>query len=351
MRNLIVKFGMPPKSKKDVEAAKKAARVAKQANKQAKASKKHAGKELADAGEEDIESILAEIKIRDSARTAVSVSIVPQPSRRSNFSLTALPNGDMLMFGGEFCDGQGTTIYNELFQWNLTRNEWKQIQSLNTPPPRCAHQAVLFKDKVYIFGGEYATLDQFHHYRDLWALDLKSHHWTEIHPRGDCPSARSGHRMVVWRNFIVLFGGFYEAAKDVHWYNDLYFYSLAEECWTKVVYKPLSPVPRARSGMQMILHTSDESIFISGGYSKEKLAGMKNEGYTHADMWVLQLAPVVSGGKGAVDVNKCCWSKVRSNCMRNCVSMTFPSTVFSCVKFLMCTNRNRHHSLTGIKKR
>jgi N-acetylneuraminic acid mutarotase len=76
--------------------------------------------------------------------------------------------GEMLLFGGEFCDGETTTVYNELFRWHVERNEWKQIESLNTPPPRCSHQAVHFKDKMYIFGGEYATLDQFHHYRCVY---------------------------------------------------------------------------------------------------------------------------------------------------------------------------------------
>ena len=41
-------------------------------------------------------------------------------------------------------------------------------------------QAVYFNEKVYIFGGEYATLEQFHHYRDLWCLDLKTWEWEEI---------------------------------------------------------------------------------------------------------------------------------------------------------------------------
>lgn len=61
-------------------------------------------------------------------------------------------------------------------------------------PPSCLLQSIscnnLFcvpiltclirQDKVYIFGGEYATLDQFHHYRDMWALDLKTNIWEEI---------------------------------------------------------------------------------------------------------------------------------------------------------------------------
>jgi hypothetical protein len=47
---------------------------------------------------------------------------------------------------------------------------------------------------VYIFGGEYATLDNFHHYRDFWELDLKTSIWVELKTSGDVPSARSGHR-------------------------------------------------------------------------------------------------------------------------------------------------------------
>lgn len=192
------------------------AKKARQALKQQKTATKRTKKEIKESGEDDIESILAEYAARDAARVAVTIAICPQPSPRSNCSMTVLPSGEVLMFGGEFCDGETTSVYNELYRWNLEKNEWKSIESLNTPPPRCSHQAVYFKDKVYIFGGEYATLDQFHHYRDLWELDLKTSTWREIKATGDCPSARSGHRMVVWRGFIVLFGGFYEALREVN---------------------------------------------------------------------------------------------------------------------------------------
>jgi hypothetical protein len=29
-------------------------------------------------------------------------------------------------------------------------------------------QAVLFKDSLWVFGGEFATTEQFYHYRDFW---------------------------------------------------------------------------------------------------------------------------------------------------------------------------------------
>jgi hypothetical protein len=174
--------------KKKLDQAKVEAKKVRQLSKQEKVANKRHKKEHAD--EEDIDAILAEFNAREATRTAVTITISPQPSPRSNFSLTLLPSGELLMFGGEFCDGQQTEIFNEVYRWNPEKNEWKNIESLNTPPPRCSHQAVCYKDKLYIFGGEYATLDQFHHYRDLWELDLKTNVWTEIKAVGDVPSAR-----------------------------------------------------------------------------------------------------------------------------------------------------------------
>jgi hypothetical protein len=121
------------------------AKKARQVAKQTKVTTKRAKKEIKEIGEEDIETIIAEFAAKDHARTAVAITSCPQPSPRSNFSMTALPNGEMLMFGGEYCDGEGTTVYNDLFRWNVERNEWRQIESLNVPPPRCSHQAVFFK--------------------------------------------------------------------------------------------------------------------------------------------------------------------------------------------------------------
>ena len=91
------------------------------------------------------DAIIAEFLEKDRKRTAVTITSCSQPTSRSNFSLTSLPNNEMILFGGEFCDGEITIVFNELFRWNVEKNEWKIIESLNTPPPRCSHQAVFFK--------------------------------------------------------------------------------------------------------------------------------------------------------------------------------------------------------------
>ena len=53
---------------------------------------------------------------------------------------------------------------------------------------------------------------------------------------------RSGHRMVVWRSYLVLFGGFYEAMREVKWYNDTYLYSFQDKKWFSVPNKTNSQV-------------------------------------------------------------------------------------------------------------
>eukprot|EP01033_Poteriospumella_lacustris_P005367 gene5367-3826_t len=307
---------MGKKDKKDP--AKKEAKKARQAAKQQKTSQKRTKKELKESGEKDIESILAEYSAKEAKKMAVAVTVVPQPSRRANFSMTPLPNGEMLMFGGEFFDGETTTVYNDLFKWNVDKNEWRQIESLNTPPPRCSHQAVLYQDKVYVFGGEYGTLDQFYHYRDLWELDLKTNTWREVEATGDWPTARSGHRMVLWRNYIILFGGFYEAMRDVKWYNDLYFFSLQERRWVAVPPpRQNSAQPKPRSGHMMFLHSTDDVMYVYGGFAKEKTPGAKKEHIEHEDMWSMSLKPLVQAkgaaaatSTAALDWSKLAWQRV-----------------------------------------
>ncbi|EGZ21878.1 hypothetical protein PHYSODRAFT_491177 [Phytophthora sojae] len=301
------------------KADKAAAKAQRQEAKKAKQSAKSAKKDRKALGtdEEDIELILQEFRRKDAERTQVLVEPAPQPTPRANFTLSALPGGEMLLFGGEYFDGDVNECYNDVFKWNVDVRQpadateveqlvkdapsdaealrdaaWKSISSPNTPPPRCSHQSAVYRDHLYVFGGEFATADQFHHYRDLWRLDLKTNAWEELEVKGG-PSPRSGHRMVVWRNYLVVFGGFYEAARETKWFNDLYLFNLAELKWQKVAYPPHRQVPAERSGCQLAVHPSKDLVFVYGGYAKVKNVGEKSEGKVYSDLWALNLAPVL----------------------------------------------------------
>ena len=64
---------------------------------------------------------------------------------------------------------------------------------------------------MWVFGGEFVSpsQNQFYHYKDLWTFSLTEHKWTSVRGPGG-PSARSGHRMVLFRKLLLVFGGFHD---------------------------------------------------------------------------------------------------------------------------------------------
>ncbi|RYY83257.1 hypothetical protein EON63_11655 [archaeon] len=84
---------MGKKEGKKGELDKKQAKKARQAAKQQKTALKRSKKETKEG--EDIEKIIREFNAKEAAKTAVTVEISLPPSRRSNFTLTPLPNGEV----------------------------------------------------------------------------------------------------------------------------------------------------------------------------------------------------------------------------------------------------------------
>lgn len=55
--------------------------------------------------------------------------------------------------------------------------------------------------------------EKFRHYSDLWRLSLSDWRWEQLPSKGG-PSARSGHRMALYKNSLLLFGGFFDNGKE-----------------------------------------------------------------------------------------------------------------------------------------
>lgn len=261
--------------------------------KTAKAEEKKARRESKKVSpEDDIDAILLSIQKEEAKKKEVHVEDnVPRPSPRSNCSLNINPMKDteLILYGGEFYNGQKTFVYGELYRYDVEKQEWKLISSPNSPPPRSAHQAVTWKNYLYIFGGEFTSPNQerFHHYKDFWMLDLKTNQWEQLNYKG-CPSPRSGHRMVLYKHKIVVFGGFYDTLREVRYFNDLHVFDLDHFKWQEIKPRPGCMWPSARSGFQFFVYQDD--IYLYGGYSKEISVDKSNsseKGIVHADMWSL----------------------------------------------------------------
>ncbi|XP_026402698.1 kelch domain-containing protein 4-like isoform X2 [Papaver somniferum] len=261
--------------------------------KTAKADEKRARRDNKKISEEDdIDAILLSIQKEEAKKTEIHIEEnVPKPSPRSNCSLNINPlkETELIIYGGEYYNGNKTYVYGDLYRYDVDKNEWKLISSPNSPPPRSAHQAVVWKDHLYIFGGEFTSPNQerFHHYKDFWMLDLKTNQWEQINLKG-CPSPRSGHRMVLYKHKIVVFGGFYDTLREVRYFNDLHVFDLDTYKWQEVKPRLGCIWPSARSGFQFFVF--QDEIFLYGGYSKEVSSDKNNsseKGIVHTDLWSL----------------------------------------------------------------
>ncbi|XP_066493382.1 kelch domain-containing protein 4 [Tiliqua scincoides] len=272
-------MGKKSKKEKKVKGAEKTA--AKMEKKVSKRSKKE---------EEDLEALIAEFQTLDAKKTQVIESSCPPPSPRLNASLSTHPEKDeLILFGGEYFNGQKTFMYNELFVYNIRKNSWSKIDIPSPPPRRCAHQAVVVSQgggQLWLFGGEFASPDgeHFYHYKDLWVLHLATKTWEQIKASGG-PSGRSGHRMVVCKRQLIIFGGFHESTSDYIYHNDVHAFNLDTFTWTKLSPSGIAPVPR--SGCQLTA-TPEGHVIVYGGYSKQHIKKDVDKGTLHTDMFVLK---------------------------------------------------------------
>ncbi|KAI9462684.1 galactose oxidase [Russula earlei] len=290
---------MGKKKSSNTQTSKVAAKIAKKskaAQKTERKEKKKTGKAKDEFDDDqDLEAILENIRREWEAAHAVTEELVEgPPSRRANATLTACPSGDYLWsIGGEFFSEDGKAyFYNDVFRYSPEKDEWRKFVSQTCPGPRSAHAVVASPSgggKLFLFGGEFSSLYQntFHHYRDFWCFDIATRSWDRIETKVR-PSARSGHRMALWKHYILLFGGFYDPGITTRYMNDLWVFDTQEYRWQQIEYKdPNERRPSPRSGFSFL--STPDGIVLHGGYCKEYTKGKRPVGVMLDDTWLLRL--------------------------------------------------------------
>ncbi|KAE9399333.1 galactose oxidase [Gymnopus androsaceus JB14] len=255
-------------NKATAKAAKKAKATQKTERKETKKNKSK------DADNEDLESILEQMRKEHEALHLVTEEVADGvPSRRANATLTACPSGNFIWFiGGEFFSEDGKAV---CFRYSPEKDEWRKFVSPTCPGPRSAHAVVATASgggKLFLFGGEFSSQNQttFYHYRDFWVFDIGTHSWDRIETKIK-PTARSGHRMAVWKHYIVLFGGFFDPGITTRYLNDLWVFNTQEYTWRLIEFKPNEIRPSPRSGFSFL--STPDGIILHGGYCKEYAKG------------------------------------------------------------------------------
>ncbi|KAK9450778.1 uncharacterized protein V1518DRAFT_411683 [Limtongia smithiae] len=288
------------KKKEKQSASKKALKAEKALKAQTKSASKNKKKAAKQADEEDaddrnVDDILAEYAKEQASFLAVTISQCERPQKRLNAALVPSPpqsgRKELILFGGESVNAAGLSeFYNDLYVYSVDTNIWRQVTSPNAPLPRSGHAMCMHPSTglILLFGGEFSSPKQntFYHYGDSWLFDSTSREWSKLELKKS-PSARSGHRLTYWKNYILLHGGFRDLASSTTYVNDLWAFDMSTYKWTQIELPPSALRPDARSGHSFL--PTEEGALVWGGYSKVKSSQKKIVGKVHTDCWALKL--------------------------------------------------------------
>ncbi|CAG9823052.1 unnamed protein product [Phaedon cochleariae] len=148
----------------------------------------------------------------------------------------------------------------------------------NIPPARDGHTACLWKNNMIISGGYEEDSDAFA--RSVYLLNLDTMHWTYIHITGAEPTLRDFHTTVVIKDRMYLFGGrgttnepqLSLGRTQVLYCNELWYLDLTSFTWNNCRAGGNLPIGR-RSHSAFVYN---DKMYIFGGYNS-----VREEHYNH----------------------------------------------------------------------
>ena len=178
------------------------------------------------------------------------------PVGRYGHSLSIV-GSNLLVFGGQV----ETTFFDELWRFDLNSLKgtptWQLVRPTGPAPARrTGHSAVVYRDRLYIFGGT----DGNYHYNDTWCFDLATQTWTELKCVGYIPAPREGHAACMVDDIMYIFGGRGVDGNDL---GDLASFKISSHRW--FMFAHMGPAPFGRSGHTMV--TTQNRILVVGGES------------------------------------------------------------------------------------
>mmetsp|Transcript_110192 Transcript_110192/g.235255 ORF Transcript_110192/g.235255 Transcript_110192/m.235255 type:complete len:782 (+) Transcript_110192:69-2414(+) len=187
-------------------------------------------------------------------------------------------DGVFYLFGGT----DGVARQSDVHAYNVETNLWQEIRAGGqVPPARSGAQAAVWNHSVWFFGG-YTKKDG-EYFNDVYKYDIGTSQWGTVHTLGEAPQKRTDHSMVLFRDSLLVFGGF-----DGHnRFNDLRELNLREKRWSKVN-AVRNPVPRSIFGHTAVVY--GHSMYIFGGWDGHDIVQELFEYNISSNMW-MQIQP------------------------------------------------------------
>ncbi|HET7867441.1 MAG TPA: kelch repeat-containing protein [Burkholderiaceae bacterium] len=189
------------------------------------------------------------------------------PPPRTFAAGVALPHRHlMLVFGGATfrSDDSSMTAFDDLWAYDVQRNEWSQLHPGNIGPAGRASASMWQRgERIYVFGGVDAGLRALN---DLWVFDLGTRRWTLLTPGGAAgsPPARfqayAGAEAVLSK--LTVYGGLAGADQGFAPRGDTWQFNVLTSTWSDVTPATgnISPVRNDGAAAHVGL-----SLYVQGG--------------------------------------------------------------------------------------
>jgi len=162
-------------------------------------------------------------------------------------------NNKLWMFGG-FGDSKGR--FNDLRCYDPATKKWALIPNKgNFPKPIYLHTAVIYENKMWVFGGSTGKDTN-----DFYSFDFATSEWSKIETSGPIPSARYGHAACVCNGRMYIVGG---CKQNSVYFQDSHSYDFVTKKW-----RSYGDVPQDLAYHS--LTTYNNRVFLYGGYNGKK---------------------------------------------------------------------------------
>eukprot|EP00828_Plagiopyla_frontata_P037236 TRINITY_DN4897_c0_g1_i1.p1 TRINITY_DN4897_c0_g1~~TRINITY_DN4897_c0_g1_i1.p1 ORF type:complete len:229 (+),score=30.52 TRINITY_DN4897_c0_g1_i1:1069-1755(+) len=194
------------------------------------------------------------------------------PPAREFFTITKLCKFSLLLFGGYLCiesemDNYEEKNFNDFYLLSLPFLEWKKLQPQgDLPSGRSSHTSIIYKKKIFIFGGIIRDGSSEKVLDDTYLLDFGTLNEqlsiSYLNIKGQPPIPRYGHSAEIIHHHMIIFGG---KSQDQEFLNNVVLLDLEKLCWVHPQIEGIAPEPR----MFHATVAANDHIIIMGGKKQQ----------------------------------------------------------------------------------
>jgi hypothetical protein len=205
---------------------------------------------------------------------ALEVSGDP-PHARSRHAVTNDPaRGQMLVHGGRYRleESGDYTLFEDLWAFDLANQAWSQLSEGDGPTPRRTHTMVVAGDTLLLYGGNTATSSVgYTPSQQLWGYDLVNGGWTGLDGAG-APGGRIFHAASVSDagDTMYIYGGADENALFGPFFGDLWAYEVSSGNWTEL-HSGAESAPDARIWPNLLFDGTHNRLLLWAGHDDQSL--------------------------------------------------------------------------------